>query len=224
MISIHALLAESDLSLLRSVMFMALFLSTLSLRRATCAFAPEYVKSIYFYPRSPCGERPNTDKKERLISDISIHALLAESDPLRLHAKQTVLNFYPRSPCGERPAHFKAQTHTVGISIHALLAESDERARQPWQPTAHFYPRSPCGERLPKSTGVFPMQKYFYPRSPCGERLLIAVSSVMVSKFLSTLSLRRATLARYLPRRLERISIHALLAESDSVSYTITDL
>ena len=79
--------------------------------------------------------------------EISIHALLAESDNanLRRHRSnddfyprspcgerravlklQCVLgNFYPRSPCGERLAAGKAAAHVDDISIHALLAESD---------------------------------------------------------------------------------------------------
>ena len=78
------------------------------------------------------------------------------------------------------------------ISIHALLAESDasKRAQQPKQP--NFYPRSPCGERrLIRSLSI--MLFDFYPRSPCGER---------------PADLRRSSLQN-------RISIHALLAESD---------
>ena len=56
-ISIHALLAESDIT------------NTL-----TVFIAP------HFYPRSPCGERPD-DLGDRLGNYcISIHALLAESD------------------------------------------------------------------------------------------------------------------------------------------------
>ena len=55
----------------------------------------------------------------------------------------------------------------------------------------------------------------FYPRSPCGERLLDAMQIVIVVIFLSTLSLRRATLQRYLSLSYYKISIHALLAESD---------
>ena len=35
---------------------------------------------------------------------ISIHALLAESDLLPFAMTITALDFYPRSPCGERPA------------------------------------------------------------------------------------------------------------------------
>ena len=80
-ISIHALLAESDLLPKAEQMHRTVFLSTLSLRRATahgCAFA-EY----------------------RLL--ISIHALLAESDVQRGPWPHQRRHFYPRSPCGERP-------------------------------------------------------------------------------------------------------------------------
>ena len=34
---------------------------------------------------------------------ISIHALLAESDLLPCFSRSFLSNFYPRSPCGERP-------------------------------------------------------------------------------------------------------------------------
>ena len=56
------------------------------------------------------------------------------------------------------------------ISIHALLAESDIGQLQ-----------------------CIPGRKYFYPRSPCGERRLIVTVKRLYLKFLSTLSLRRAT-------------------------------
>ena len=56
------------------------FLSTLSLRRATTAFCMDCQKSTYFYPRSPCGERPPLIFSVQPRKTISIHALLAESD------------------------------------------------------------------------------------------------------------------------------------------------
>ena len=101
-ISIHALLAESDadrigyavrllyfyprspcgerpqeVSVRRGV---ALFLSTLSLRRATCQRWQLCCADRDFYPRSPCGERLSMDALESYLINISIHALLAESD------------------------------------------------------------------------------------------------------------------------------------------------
>ena len=78
------------------------FLSTLSLRRATARARRSWLWYPHFYPRSPCGERPPFCVSVLLIRGISIHALLAESDvnPYKL-------------------------TMIFGISIHALLAESD---------------------------------------------------------------------------------------------------
>ena len=125
-----------------------LFLSTLSLRRATSLLCFMIQLPLYFYPRSPCGERLRSRFLFRLFLQISIHALLAESDRPRGSKLHYILgNFYPRSPCGERqmascgisaPVIFlstlslrRATGLGVGlylvtaISIHALLAESD---------------------------------------------------------------------------------------------------
>ena len=172
--------------------------------------------------------------------------------------------------------------HAGQISIHALLAESDGKYRyltfedrkflstlslrratrscwMPAGPMRHFYPRSPCGERhISPET----MQQIldFYPRSPCGERprrrdrprlhLQISIHALLAEsdrrpnarrcrprisihallaesdfwlvfmlippmEFLSTLSLRRATEPDQGRHQTARISIHALLAESD---------
>ena len=102
-ISIHALLAESDFALSYSVPPLGLFLSTLSLRRATIDTSKDIIKTANFYPRSPCGERQFVEIAIRPLVSISIHALLAESDPPLL---------------GGIMEPFR-------ISIHALLAESD---------------------------------------------------------------------------------------------------
>ena len=104
---------------------MALFLSTLSLRRATVDEIPNQRKIDHFYPRSPCGERPEAVTTFGAGSDISIHALLAESDASHL-----------------------SKFNTSQISIHALLAESDNQSPPGTTRTTYFYPRSPCGERL----------------------------------------------------------------------------
>ena len=83
----------------------------------------------------------------------------------------------------------------VTISIHALLAESDYSMG-----------------RNEKS-----FRGYFYPRSPCGERLRGWTLNINGPIFLSTLSLRRATVIASRVYEGSRISIHALLAESDWV-------
>ncbi len=128
------------------------FLSTLSLRRATMAFCVDCLKSIYFYPRSPCGERLVGYVWACRWPDISIHALLAESDKLIACHNGQLHDFYPRSPCGERrlptalrtphqrflstlslrrATQSSARASTFSsISIHALLAESDRKSAQ----------------------------------------------------------------------------------------------
>ena len=78
-ISIHALLAESDVPSVPHWLTPHQFLSTLSLRRATT-------------------------QNFTALHDIfiSIHALLAESDHPKLYGTARHIYFYPRSPCGER--------------------------------------------------------------------------------------------------------------------------
>ena len=132
-----------------------LFLSTLSLRRATQQKCGDGKPHVNFYPRSPCGERREYWVGGYGTANISIHALLAESDSstpkLRLQPK----DFYPRSPCGERHPANQAFLRTSLISIHALLAESDGNGRIDTCIATHFYPRSPCGERRRRSVKLF---------------------------------------------------------------------
>ena len=124
--------------------------------------------------------------------------------------------FYPRSPCGERQALGLLGWLRVLISIHALLAESDNGSRRrTYRPNAFLSTLS-----LRRATivmvGLLMSSLYFYPRSPCGERLLGSVVAGRLTSFLSTLSLRRATRSRLWKADPTKISIHALLAESDA--------
>ena len=101
-ISIHALLAESDARIIDPTFGQEVFLSTLSLRRAT-------------HIRSTSRDHP----------DISIHALLAESD----HFTDTISD-YLRAFLSTLSLRRATALGLLGwlrvlISIHALLAESD---------------------------------------------------------------------------------------------------
>ena len=122
-ISIHALLAESDL-----------YQHGRPARR---------VISIH----ALLAESDFTVKVGRSNRNISIHALLAESDANANFMVERVSYFYPRSPCGERRSYFRPYRECVSISIHALLAESDRPGITRYYPGRNFYPRSPCGER-----------------------------------------------------------------------------
>ena len=177
-------------------------------------FLPLTAVKSYFYPRSPCGERHIIIPYKQKTRIISIHALLAESDA-RIPVNIMLLSdFYPRSPCGERRitiitictawrflstlslrrATRNSQNINRGhtISIHALLAESDGLPACSVPGSGNFYPRSPCGERR-GSRASRHHPRHFYPRSPCGERRKRTVDINIMTRFLSTLSLRRAT-------------------------------
>ena len=147
-----------------------IFLSTLSLRRAT-----------------------QKNQHQRKRKDISIHALLAESDARR------ALGFVDPD-----------------ISIHALLAESDNVINHSAHPHKSFLStlslrRATLFENhiffchslflstlsLRRATANSRKERQgqhdFYPRSPCGERPPYNLMIHHAKKFLSTLSLRRAT-------------------------------
>ena len=145
-ISIHALLAESDSHPKYPKGYRLQFLSTLSLRRATLTSVVSSTGTIDFYPRSPCGERQANAVDQILPGHISIHALLAESDPIfcKINTRGSIsihalLAESDIKICHGQPPYL--------ISIHALLAESDLKNAITAAPQQDFYPRSPCGER-----------------------------------------------------------------------------
>ena len=154
----------------------SIFLSTLSLRRATTRF------------KSGLGNR-----------NISIHALLAESDSTVESCSVCSSNFYPRSPCGERLLCFGVPSRHQSISIHALLAESDqphvfvgqgngisihallaESDLGAIQPDAELYIsiHALLAESDLNRPAPLASRTNFYPRSPCGERPEIHQSQV----------------------------------------------
>ena len=199
-----------------------------------------------FYPRSPCGERRNARPETRRHDAISIHALLAESDTAFCMDCQKSTYFYPRSPCGERRDVIAVMTAAQSISIHALLAESDTLPTNQHQACLHFYPRSPCGERrlfdffsvkntiisihalLAESDNMLQSLEIGFTTFLSTLSLRRATSQNKLKEgmkiFLSTLSLRRATNPCIAAIQLTSISIHALLAESDSSIYKSTIL
>ena len=103
-------------------------------------------------------------------------------------------NFYPRSPCGERRSGHPDIRRFDAISIHALLAESDSRAAN-CQHRSHqdFYPRSPCGERPGAGVGLYLVTEISIHALLAESDKTKAKANEDRYKFLSTLSLRRAT-------------------------------
>ena len=195
LISIHALLAESDATWYTSAPWMAflstlslrratglsryvaiirqIFLSTLSLRRATAILAPLHNPDIVFLSTLSLRRATSACQSAKNGITISIHALLAESDQYwatRARAAQLFLST------------LSLRRATWGCRWHSLRNND-------------FYPRSPCGERpilgnpcagcpaisihaLLAESDLHPAKYHpylfhnFYPRSPCGERRL----------------------------------------------------
>ena len=210
--------------------------------RSPCGERPGQNPAAYkpdcnFYPRSPCGERRWSLNQSltsglflstlslrratflplhtRQRTQISIHALLAESDKIRQTPQRPAHHFYPRSPCGERlrrctmptwPLLFLS-TLSLRRATRVLLAVLDDQH--------DFYPRSPCGERPEGSFSPLSPQVFLSTLSLRRATGQICRSTSKQSRFLSTLSLRRATTRHDAQGRTWRISIHALLAESD---------
>ena len=168
------------------------FLSTLSLRRATESQPLCARPTRDFYPRSPCGERPTLPEKA-----------------------VTTRDFYPRSPCGERlmgsvkldgallflstlslrraTTRRASRQHPAGISIHALLAESDPILFELKLKAGIISIHALLAESDMAHHAKNNDKRNFYPRSPCGERPVVPAELTTLVKFLSTLSLRRAT-------------------------------
>ena len=193
-----------------------LFLSTLSLRRATGA--------------GPAGQGHPA---------ISIHALLAESDgwqmtrwngwneflstlslrrATRREARESIgtLHFYPRSPCGERPwqrgsrityveflstLSLRRATHQTYHQcqkdyrfLSTLSLRRATRSAGPWQAEYRdFYPRSPCGERRNIGLAVMVPPTISIHALLAESDIIMGGRGTTISPFLSTLSLRRAT-------------------------------
>ena len=148
--------------------------------------------NLYFYPRSPCGERRGKSSRRCVLSGISIHALLAESDREKPRQTRTDTNFYPRSPCGER--------HRFGRPIDVqLVFLSTLSLRRATPTTTRDNKNNVFLSTLSLRRATFRQCRNgqninnFYPRSPCGERLVDALELANAMLFLSTLSLRRAT-------------------------------
>ena len=194
-ISIHALLAESDVSFMLYDTSSLIFLSTLSLRRATRKAVTTRGNYRYFYPRSPCGERHLRVVDGSKSSIISIHALLAESDGGFALAHLFQLSISIHALLAESDRNFAGNAAAIGISIHALLAESDLLTVVPnGQYKISIHALLAESDRQRKEDYKAPVN--FYPRSPCGERPPDDTDNATG----------------------KQISIHALLAESDSKS------
>ena len=130
-----------------------------------------------FYPRSPCGERRIHYDNYNLHCVISIHALLAESDPLDQHPTCRPDQFLSTLSLRRATYLVRGQHPSWGISIHALLAESDVMV-----------------------TLILTNAVLFLSTLSLRRATVVSSAGTTGKSFLSTLSLRRATLISMLNR------------------------
>ena len=132
-------------------------------------FMGEMQEPLYFNPRSPWGERLQSQRCQRFHHSISIHAPRGGSDLEQGKITDEEYKFQSTLPVGGATPLLRGIPPRGEISIHAPRGGSDS-----WLPVAlygwyYFNPRSPWGERQLQSSkqGVY---TYFNPRSPWGER------------------------------------------------------
>ena len=166
-ISIHAPRAGSDLSVMSNVS-----------------------KSLYFNPRSPCGERQAGKKYFVIASGISIHAPRAGSDGLCGNSFDYDRHFNPRSPCGERRGNGGS---AVGIGQARSPCGERPRTRPTTTPPRQLGKHAPrAGSDMYYEVTCNGDKNVGQARSPCGERLLkfeslfgFSNNSCMVIRFLA---------------------------------------
>ena len=148
--------------------------------------------------------------------EISIHALLAESDDDCGGVHGLDVDFYPRSPCGERLPGFQPRRLPHRISIHALLAESDVFLLKKITITVDISIHALLAESDEKYPVMLLINHYFYPRSPCGERRWLRCWQLAARDISIHALLAESDVGQKRLRQKLAISIHALLAESDA--------
>ena len=150
----------------------------------------------------------------RVSTDISIHALLAESDYFMAGVHELFRQFLSTlSLRRATPLPSKPRSLLLFLSTLSLRRATLPLAR-PGPCLCDFYPRSPCGERR-KINGCVSLYSTFLSTLSLRRATSSCTSRERATLFLSTLSLRRATGAYPGVPCGVFISIHALLAESD---------
>ena len=149
------------------------------------------MRTIYFNPRSPCGERPNTSY-QRAVKDIFQSTLPVWGATFCAEIIKLSMGISIHAPrVGSDLLRYQLYAFST-ISIHAPRVGSDLTESLDTATPLDFNPRSPCGER-PKPygsrisyhtisihaprvgsdsrlSGCGYAPAYFNPRSPCGER------------------------------------------------------
>ena len=145
-ISIHALLAESDVNeLLAQSSSYSISIHAL-LAESDTKPIPAVTRVANFYPRSPCGERHDQGANNQTEQQISIHALLAESDG-NPHDDTGRNRFLSTLSLRRATISRIKEAQDNGFLSTLSLRRATRKKAQLAKGIPDFYPRSPCGER-----------------------------------------------------------------------------
>ncbi len=200
------------------------FLSTFPLRGTSLVSGSASLPDVYFYPRSPCGERRFNIGFGLCFGCISIHVPLAGNVVVQALFWTLVLVFLSTFPLRGTSRTGDKPTSIQFISIHVplagnvvlelffLLAHKSFLSTFPLRGTsvvqAHnissnfiFLSTFPLRGTSRSRFSRYRIQANFYPRSPCGERRSRRTLGSACPQFLSTFPLRGTSSASASSRR-----------------------
>ena len=150
--------------------------------------------AFHFYPRSPCGERHKRCKFDRNNRNFYPRSPCGERQTVSEEDMMLEEHFYPRSPCGERRVRYDNYNLHCTISIHALLAESDRCLRCCAISCMTISIHALLAESDPEGPAKLPKLIRFLSTLSLRRATVSGINRAVNIIFLSTLSLRRATL------------------------------
>jgi len=110
------------------------------------------------------------DKLLLVYVKVSIHAPLAERDPVMWGKTKRLVSFNPRAPCGARRLLLIINSHNFIVSIHAPLAERDHKPDVFADEGIFVSIHAPLAERDYAQVAEKRRYSSFNPRAPCGAR------------------------------------------------------
>ena len=170
-----------------------LFLSTLSLRRATRSrpwrAGPIGISIHALLAESDRSGHPHTRRR----GAISIHALLAESDTLMNNIIFMPREFLSTLSLRRATARSKRANRNIAFLSTLSLRRATISGLRHKCASFYFYPRSPCGERQ-RANRLADAPPHISIHALLAESdSMMPSMGVILTSFLSTLSLRRAT-------------------------------
>ena|GEM_PF-1290070 len=194
------------------------FLSARPVRAATRAGGASTEKARSFYPRGPCGPRPEGHARsracrrfyprgpcgprlqqalDRLAAGVFLSARpVRAATPCSAPMKPPSASFYPRGPCGPRRSDIGDLMRISQVSIRAARAGRDPYRCPRQADNLVFLSARPVRAATTCPRRPRRRSRGFYPRGPCGPRPARPCATRSTPSFLSARPVRAATPSR----------------------------